>query len=79
MTLANGVLRITGHTTNGVNINATGTLVVGLSHTASGQALVFRESGVAAAEHALGITSPFAVNGQPTEVPLNIVDRFAGC
>jgi hypothetical protein len=79
MTLANGVLRITGHHANGVNVNATGTLAVGLSQTATGQALVFTEGGIAAAEHALGITSPFGVNGQPTTIPLKIVNRFASC
>jgi hypothetical protein len=79
MTLTNGVLRVTGRAPSGANVDANGTLTVRLSGNPSGSALTFTETGVAVAEHALGMTSPFLVNGQPTSVPLKIVDQFAGC
>jgi hypothetical protein len=79
MTLANGVLRVTGRAPNGVAVHATGALVVGLSRTASGLALTFTETGVAAAQQALGISSPFGTHGQPSSVPVKLVREFASC
>jgi hypothetical protein len=79
MTLANGMLQVTGRAPNGVAVRATGTLVVGLSRTASGLALTFTETGLAAAQQALGITSPFGTHGQPTSVPVKLVREFASC
>jgi hypothetical protein len=79
MTLANGMLQITGHAPNGVAVHATGTLVVRLSRTASGLALTFTETGLAAAQQALGISSPFGTHRQPTSVPVKLVSEFASC
>jgi hypothetical protein len=79
MTVADGVLQLTGHRPNGADIHATGTLAVGISQTASGLALTFTETGLAAAEHALGITSPFGVDGQPTSVPVKLMHQFSSC
>ena len=79
MTLANGLLHISGRTPGGININATGTLIVEFASTPSGSTLTFTETGIAAAERALGITSPFGVNGHATSVPVKLMHRFASC
>jgi hypothetical protein len=79
MTLSNGVLRLTGHAPSGANVRAAGTLAVGISQTGSGLALTFTERGLAAAERALGISSPFGVDGQPTSVPVKLMPRFTSC
>jgi hypothetical protein len=79
MTLADGMLTLTGSAPNGAAVHATGTLVIRISRTASGLALTFTESGLVAAEHALGITSPFGVKGQPTSVPVKLVHKFVSC
>src|SRR5262249_20880243 len=79
MTLTNGVLNITGHRSSGADIQATGTLTVGIAQTASGLALSFTETGVAAAERALGISSPFEIGGKPTTVPVKLMNRFTSC
>jgi hypothetical protein len=79
MTLSNGVLRLTGHRPNAVDMSATGSLAVRISQTGSGLALTFTETGLAATEQALGITSPFGVDGQPTSVPVKLMPRFSSC
>ena len=79
MTLANGVLQVMGRAPNGVVVSGTGSLVIGISQTASGLALTFTETGLAAAEQSLGITSPFGVNGQPTSVPVKLMHQFTSC
>jgi hypothetical protein len=79
MTLTNGVLRLTAHRPTGADIQATGTLAVGISQQGSGLALTFTETGLAAAEHALGLTSPFGVSGQPTSVPVTVMQKFTSC
>jgi hypothetical protein len=79
MTLSNGIVRLTGHRPNAVDVSATGSLAVKISQTASGRALTFSETGLAPTEHALGITSPFGVDGQPTTVPVKLMPRFSSC
>jgi hypothetical protein len=79
MTLANGVLRLTAHRPNAADINATGSLAIGITQTGRGPVLTFTETGLAAAEHALGMTSPFEANGQPTSVPVKLMPRFTTC
>jgi hypothetical protein len=79
MTLANGVVQLTGRTPNGVDVRSTGALVIERSQTALGPVLTFTETGLAAAEHALGITSPFGVSGQPTSIPVKLMHRFSSC
>ena len=79
MTLADGLLQLTGSAPNGVVVHATGTLVIRISHATSGRRLTFTETGLAAAEHALGITSPFGARGQPTSVPVKRVHKFGSC
>ena len=79
MTLADGILQLTGGAPKGVAVRATGTLVIRISRTASGLALTFTETGLAAAEHALGFTSPFGVKGRPTTVPVKLAHEFASC
>ncbi len=68
-----------GSAPNGVVVHATGTLVIRISRTRSGRALTFTETGLAAAEHALGFTSPFGARGQPTSVPVKRVHKFGSC
>jgi hypothetical protein len=41
--------------------------------------LTFTETGLTAAERALGITSPFGVDGQPASVPVKLMHRFTSC
>ncbi len=79
MTLAGGVLQLTGSAPNGAVVHAKGTLVIGNSRSTSGRTLTFTETGLAAAEHTLGITSPFGVNGKPTSVPVKLVHKFGSC
>jgi hypothetical protein len=79
MTLARGVLQLIGRAPNGADIHATGTLAVGISQTGSALALTFTETGLAPAEHALGITSPFGTDGKPTSVPVKLMHRFTSC
>jgi hypothetical protein len=79
MTLSDGVLRLAGRTRAGVNVRATGTLLVRVSDAVPKLALMFDESGLATAEHTLGIVSPFAVGGRPTSVPIKLTHRFSSC
>jgi hypothetical protein len=77
--LANGVLRITGTTAGGAQVRATGALVVGVSQSGTTSVLTLTETGLAAAEKALQISSPFNVDGQPVGVPVRIVHQAPSC
>jgi hypothetical protein len=79
MSIANGVLQISGTSASGAHVDATGSLLVGISRTSTGSTLTFNESGVAAAEQALEIASPFTTNGKPTTVPVKVVHRSNTC
>jgi hypothetical protein len=79
MTLANGVLRLTAHRPHAPDLRAAGTLAVGISQTGSGLSLTFTETGLTAAEHALGISSPFGPDGKPATVPVKLIHQFTSC
>lgn len=79
MTLSNGTLKLHGVRKPNVNVTATGTLVVKLSGSTSSPSLTFTETGLSAAEHKLGLTSPFDVGGRPLVVSIQHVKSLAGC
>lgn len=79
MTLSKGTLKLHGVRKPNVNVTATGSLVVKLSGSASSPSLTFTETGLSAAEHKLGLISPFDVGGQPLVVPIRHVKSLVGC
>jgi hypothetical protein len=79
LTLTNGRLSLTGTRKPKTHVAATGTLVVEVTGTATAPALKFTETGLLKAENALGLTSPFMVNGQPLTVPIKTVQTLVGC
>jgi hypothetical protein len=79
LTLTNGRLSLTGTRKPKTHVAATGTLVVEVTGTATAPALKFTETGLLKAENALGLVSPFTVNGQPLTVPVKTVPAMVGC
>jgi hypothetical protein len=41
--------------------------------------MTFTETGLTAAEQALGISSPFGLDGKPTTVPVKLMHQFTSC
>lgn len=62
-----------------VHVDATGTLEVKLSRSPAASTLTFTETGLRQAELAVGLVSPFDVNGQPLTVPVTTVKKLNGC
>ena len=80
MTLSNGALHLTGtQRPKPQQVDATGTLVVRLSGSTSAPTLTFTETGLADAEKALGLVSPFDLGGNPLTVPVDMVKTMDGC
>jgi hypothetical protein len=79
LTLEQGTLSLTGTRKPNVQVAATGTLVVELSGPTAAPILKFTETGLAQSESALGLVSPFDVDGQPLTVPVKTVKTMAGC
>jgi hypothetical protein len=79
LTLNQGTLSLTGTRKPNVRVAATGTLVVEVSGTATAPTLKFTETGLAKAESALGLVSPFDVGGQPLIVPVKTVKTMSNC
>jgi len=79
LTLNEGRLSMTGTRKPNTRITATGTLVVELSGTPTAPELKFTEVGLADAESALGLVSPFNVGGSPLIVPVQTVKTMSGC
>jgi hypothetical protein len=78
LTLSDGTVKLSGQKL-GTIVTATGSLVVKLSGTASAPSLTFTERGLGAAEHKLGLRSPFDVGGHPLVVPVHHATSLAGC
>jgi hypothetical protein len=79
LTLNQGTLSLTGTRKPNVRVAATGTLVVELAGPTTAPELVFTETGLAKAESALGLVSPFDVGGKPLSVPLTTVKTMSSC
>jgi hypothetical protein len=79
LTLNQGALSLTGTRKPNVHVAAIGTLVVELSGPTTAPVLKFTETGLREAESALGLVSPFDVDGQPLTVPVKTVKTMAGC
>lgn len=79
LTLSDGKMKLSGMQKPGTRVTATGSLVVKLSGTVSAPSLTFIERGLGAAEHQLGLRSPFDVGGHPLVVPVHHVTSLAGC
>jgi hypothetical protein len=79
LTLDQGTLSLTGTRKPNVQIAATGTLVVELSGPTTAPVLKFTETGLVQAESALGLISPFDVDGLSLTVPVKTVKTMVGC
>ncbi len=79
ISLEDGIVTIRGSTPDNTTVTGLGTLAVALTGSASSPTLTFTESGLSAAESALGLVSPFERNGIPTEVPIRHKSQFTGC
>jgi hypothetical protein len=79
VTVAGGHLTVTGTTAGGVSVQAAGTLQVQITGSASAPTLTITETGLAAAEHAFGLNSPFDAGGHPVTLSVKVVHRLAGC
>jgi hypothetical protein len=79
MSLSNGTITLKGARKPSTTVSATGTLVVKLSGSASSPSLTFVETGLSGAEHQLGLVSPFSAGGHPLVVPVQHVNKLAGC
>jgi hypothetical protein len=79
MTLSKGTLNLHGVRKPNVHVAATGSLVVKLTGSTSSPSLTFVETGLSAAEHELGLISPFDVGGRPLVVQIQHVKSLVGC
>jgi hypothetical protein len=79
MKLYQGLLTVKGTGTDGSPVSAAGTLLVRLTGTSNAPTLTITESGLTQAEHALGIVSPFDINGEAAVVPIKHTTTFRGC
>ncbi len=79
LTLDQGTLTLTGTRKPNAQIAATGSLVVELSGPPTSPVLKFTETGLLQAEKALGLVSPFDVDGIPLTVPIKTVKTMVGC
>ena len=79
LTITNGTLHLTGTQQPSTHVDATGTLQIQLSGSASAPTLTFTEAGLSKAEQAVGLLSPFDVNGQPLTVPVTTVKNLPAC
>jgi hypothetical protein len=79
LTLTQGKLSLTGTRKPKLQVTAGGTLKVEVTGTATAPALKFTETGLSKAENALGLVSPFTVDGQPLTVPVKTVPTMVGC
>lgn len=79
ITLSDGTIKLHGVRKPNVDVTATGSLVVKLSGSTSSPSLTFTETGLSAAEHKLGLVSPFDVAGQPLVVPIKHAKSLVGC
>jgi hypothetical protein len=72
-------MKLSGVQQPNVKVNATGSLIVRLSGSASSPSLTFVERGLLGAEHKLGLSSPFDAGGRPLVVPVQHVKSLPGC
>jgi hypothetical protein len=79
LSLSNGLMKLSGVQQSNVKVNATGSLIVRLSGSASSPSLTFVERGLLGAEHKLGLASPFDAGGRPLVVPVQHVKSLPGC
>lgn len=79
ITLNNGIMKLSGTRKPNTTVNATGKLYVKLTGSSTAPSLTFIESGLAGAEHRLGLTSPFDVGGRPLVVPIKHISTLTGC
>lgn len=79
LTLAQGRLHLTGTQKPDIQADATGTLSVSINRSASSPTLTLTEAGLTRAEQALGLVSPFNVNGKPLTLPVQTVKSLRGC
>ena len=79
LTLSAGKLKLHGVKKSGAPVTAKGTLVVKLSGSRSSHTLTFTETGLSAAEHSLGLVSPFDAGGHPLVVHIKHVKSLPGC
>jgi hypothetical protein len=79
ISLVNGKMKLHGVRKPNTTVDATGSLTVKLSGSASAPSLIFIEKGLSRAEHRLGLVSPFDNHGRPLVVPIKRVARLAGC
>ena len=79
LTIANGALHLTGTQQPSTHVDATGTLEVRLAGPAAAPTLVFTEAGLSHAEQAVGLVSPFEVNGGSLTVPVTPVKNLPAC
>jgi len=79
VTISEGTVTIEGTRKPNTHVSATGSLTVQLSGTSGAPVLTFTETGLAQAETALGLVSPFNVGGQPLTVPISTVKTISGC
>lgn len=79
LTLTNGKMKLTGVHKPNSRVSATGSLIVRLSGPTSSPSLMFVERGLVAAEHKLGLVSPFNAGGHPLVVPVQHVKSLPGC
>jgi hypothetical protein len=79
LTLHEGTLNLRGTRKPNVRVAASGTLTVQLSGSTTAPSLTFTETGLFKAEGALGLVSPFDVDGSHLTVPVKTVQEFRGC
>jgi hypothetical protein len=79
MSLVHGALTISGRDANGSPVSATGRLRVALRGSPSRPELAVTEEGLSNVESALGVVSPFDVNGAPALLRISTVRSLAQC
>lgn len=75
----NGEVKLNGTGANGSPVAGTGQIEVRLIGTDDEPKLTITLSGLDEAVSALGLVSPFAAEGGPLTVPVELVDEVSGC
>jgi len=60
-------------------VSGTGQLAIRLTGSGDKPKLTFTETGLTTAEDALGVLSPFNINGRPLTLPVTIAHDRSGC
>lgn len=79
LTVADGVVTLTGASPDGTPVTGTGRIDVTLTGTDDEPTLTITQKGLEDAARTLGLVLPFPFDGQPLTVPIELQEDVSGC